>query len=188
MGRIFRVFDVLLGPRVFEFIWHVLTRASPLSEAEIDAASEVLGKNAIRYDAVRVAEGGLLRPIFKLNKGRAFTTFHTINFPGNGHSSRSHIDIVVHELVHVFQFELVGSIYIWQALRAQREAGYQYGGWQQLETAWINGKHLRDYNREQQGQIAQDYYNEVVSKGLSAGDSKRLAYEHYIDELKNKEL
>jgi len=91
-------------------------------------------------------------------------------------------------LTHVYQFELVGSIYIWQALRAQRATGYWYGGWQQLEEDWSNGKHFRDYNREQQGKITQDYYSEVVAKGLLAEDPIRQAYEPFIDELRNGEL
>ena len=188
MAWIFRVFDALRGPRLFEIIWHVLTRVSPLSETEINAASTVFGTGAIRYGAVRVAEGGLLRLIFWFNKSTAFTTFHTINLPGSGEHSRSHLDIVVHELTHVYQFEIVGSIYIWQALRAQRTNGYSYGGWQGLQEDRSNGKHFRDYNREQQGKIAQDYYSKVVARGLSAGDPIRQAYEPFIAELRNGEL
>ena len=185
---IFRFFDALQGPRLFEIVWHILTRVSALTETEIDAASSVLGTSAIRYSAVRVAEGGLLRLIFRFNKRRAFTTFHTINLPSSGGHSRSHLDIVVHELTHVYQFELVRSIYIWQAIRAQRTTGYWYGGWQQLKEDWNNGKHFRDYNREQQGQIAQDYYSQVVDKGRLAGDPIRQAYTPFINELRNGDL
>ena len=148
----------------------------------------MLGTSAIRYGAVRIAEGGLLGLIFKLNRRKAFTTFHTINLPRSGGHSRSHLDIVVHELIHVYQFELVGGMYIWQAIRAQRANGYSYGGWQQLKEDWSNGKHFRDYNREQQGQIGQDYYREVVAKGLLAEDPMRQAYEPFIDELRNGDL
>jgi len=183
-----RVFDALQGPRLFETIWHVLTRVSALSEKEISAASMVLGTNAIRYGVVRVAEDGLLCLIFRLNRGRAFATFHTINLPGSGGHSRSHLDIIVHELTHVYQFELVGSIYFWQAIRAQQTTGYWYGGWEQLEKDRGNGKHFRDYNREQQGKIAQDYYSEVVAKGLWAEDPIRQAYEPFIEELRNGKL
>ena len=185
---IFRVFDALRGPRLFEFIWQVLTKVSALSETEINAASSVLGTSAIQYDVVRVAEGGLLGVVFRLNRRRAFTTFHTINLPRAGGHSRSYLDIVVHELIHVYQFEVVGSIYIWQALRAQRANGYRYGGWQQLKEDRSNGKSFRDYNREQQGQIGQDYYREVVAKELLAEDPMRLAYEPFIDELRNGDL
>ena len=118
MAWICRAFDWLRGPRVFEIVWHVLAKVSPLSEPEIRVASSVMGPNAIQYRAVRVAEGRLLRLIFRFNRLRAFTTFHTINLPRSGGHSRWHLDIVVHELVHVYQFEHVGSLYIWEALRA----------------------------------------------------------------------
>lgn len=188
MAWIFRVFDFLRGPRLFEFIWRVLTRVSALKETEINAAHIVLGPDSIRFSAVRVAEGRILRFIFWLNKKRAFTTFHTINLPGSGGHTRINIDIVVHELTHVYQFELIGSLYIWQAIRAQRTSGYLYGGWQQLEKDRSKGKHFCDYNREQQGQIAQDYYSKVVEKGLPAEDPIRLAYEPFISELKDGKI
>ena len=179
---------MLKGPATFQFLWHIVTRVSSLTETEIDAASPVLGSAAIRYNSVRIAEGRLLRLIFRFNNRRAFTTFHTINLPASGGHSRSHLDIIVHELVHVYQFEHVGSIYIWQALRAQKTEGYRYGGWHQLADDWNSGKHFHDYNREQQGQIAQDYYGEVIANGLPTSDPVRQAYEPFINELKSGDL
>jgi hypothetical protein len=188
MAWICRVFDALRLPRLSEIIWHLLTRVRALSGDELNAASLVLGASAIRYSAVRVADGRLLRLIFKFNKRRAFATFHTINIPGSGAYSSSLLPLVVHELTHVYQFELVGSIYIWQALRAQRSDGYNYGGWQQLEKDRSKGKHFRDYNREQQGKIAQDYYSMVVAGGLSAEKPIYRAYEPFINELRKGKL
>lgn len=185
---IFRAFDALQQPRLFEIIWHILTRVSSLTNTEIDAASRVFGASAIQYHAVRVAKGGLLQLIFRFNGRRAFTTFHTINLPQAGDHSRQHLDIVVHELTHVYQFEIVGSIYIWQALRAQTTTGYSYGGWQVLQEDRNNGKHFRNYNREQQGQIVQDYYNKVVESGRSLEVTVRQAYEPFINELRNGDL
>jgi len=187
-GWLSRAFDFLRGPAVFQFIWRILTRTSPLAQGEIAAASSVFGSGAIRYGAVRVAEGRILGLVFRLNQGRAFTTFHTVNLPSSGPHSRSHLDIVVHELTHVYQFEIVGSIYLWQAIRAQRTTGYLYGGWQQLQVDRGNGKHLRDYNREQQGMIAQDYYAQVVQTALPPQDQVRLAYEPFIADLRNRAM
>jgi hypothetical protein len=184
----FRAFDVLRGPRIFEVVWHILARMGPLNGTERDAASAVLGRDAIRYDAVRVAEGRLLSLVFRLNGGRAFTTFHTINLPSSTRHSSSHLGIVVHESTHVYQFEVVGSIYIYEAIRAQRTTGYAYGGWQQLQEDWRNGRHFKDYNREQQGLMAQDYYTEVVEKGRLPQDPIRQAYEPFIAELRSGDL
>ncbi len=188
MKWIARAFDALQGPRLCEIIWHFLTRVRALDATEFQAALSVLGARAIRYGAVRVADGGLLWLIFKFNKKRAFATFHTINIPDSDVHSSSRLAVVVHELTHVYQFELIGSIYIWQALRAQRSGGYRYGGWQQLVKDRSNGMHFGDYNREQQGQMAQDYYNKVVAKGLSAEDPVAQAYEPFIDELRDGKL
>ncbi|MBU2009240.1 MAG: hypothetical protein KJ624_05305 [Chloroflexi bacterium] len=184
----FRAFDALKGPRALEIPWRILTRASRLTPTETDAASTVFGSGAIRLDAVRVADGGLLRLLFVCKRIRPFTTFHTINLRSSGEHSRSNLDIVVHEITHVYQFEVAGSIYIWEAIRAQRTNGYVYGGWQQLQVDRGNGRHFRDYNREQQGQIAQDYYAEVVKKGRSPQDPVCQAYEPFITELRNGDL
>ena len=188
IGLIFRLFDVVRGPRLFGFLWHIVNGVSPLTEAEISAASAVLGPSGIRYHFVRVAEGRLLTLIFKANGNRAFTTFHTINLPDTGSHSRSHVDLLIHELVHVRQFEKVGSVYIWQALRAQKTNGYGYGGPEQLTVDRSNEKHFRDYNREQQGQIAQDYYKSVVEQLLPESNARRQAYEPFIDELRQGDL
>ena len=165
---LFRAFDLLQGPRIFEFVWHLLTGVSRLRTDEIDAAHRVLGPDAVRYGAVRVAEGRILPLIFKINGSRAFTLFHTINLPSSGRHSRGNLDLLVHEMVHVFQFAQVGTVYIWQALRAQKTEGYSYGGWEKLAEDRQNGQRFSDYNREQQGQIAQDYYNQVVAAAIPA--------------------
>ncbi|MDD4923640.1 MAG: hypothetical protein PHF74_02235 [Dehalococcoidales bacterium] len=188
MEAICKLLDKIRTPFVFEKIWHLLTSVSTLNPSELSAASSVLGANAINYDKVRVAEGRILSLIFKFNRDRAFTLFHTVNFPKKSGYSRTELDIVVHELVHVLQFEKIGSLYIPQALRAQMKEGYDYGGWQQLEQDWVSGKHFRDFNREQQGQIAQDYYNIVISAALPHDNPVSLAYQPFIDELSNGDL
>ena len=183
-----RIFDILHLHIPFQLLWHVLTSVSVLEQTEILAGKSVLGPSAIRHQDVRVAEGRILSIVFRLNGNRAFTLFHTLNLPGTGNHTRTHLDIIVHELVHVRQFELIGSVYIWQALKAQRTTGYGYGGWQQLNTDRVNGRRLKDYNREQQGQIAQDYYNLVIAGSLPADDPVSMAYQPFIEELRNGEL
>jgi len=180
---ILKALDLLQVPRIIQFVWHLLTRVSRLTQDETDAAGQVLGPKAVRYAAVRVAEGRVLRLIFKINGRRAFTLFHTINLPASGGHSRGNLDLLVHEMVHVYQFETVGSVYIWQALRAQKTNGYSYGGPDQLAKDRKNGKRFSDYNREQQGQIAQDYYNRVLTSAPPENDPARLAFQPFIDDL-----
>ncbi len=181
---LFKVFDLLHGPRILQLVWHLLTGVSRLTQEETDAAGQVLGPGAVRYAAVRVAEGRVLRLIFKRNGDRAFTLFHTINLPASGHHSRGNLDLLVHEMVHVYQFEQVGTVYIWQALRAQKTNGYSYGGWEQLAKDRQKGWRFNCYNREQQGQIAQDYYNQVLEPTLPVESPVRLAFQPFIDDLK----
>ena len=183
-----KVFDILQGPRVFEFFWHFLVGVSRLTEAEIKSASLVLGEGFIKYRSVRVAEGRLLTQIFKRNTGRAFTTFHTVNLPLSGAHTREHLELLIHELVHVYQFERIGTDYIFQALRAQKTGGYFYDSWPGLNKWRANGKHFKDYNREQQGQIAQDYQKNVIEPELPEANEVRLAYEPFIAELKAGQL
>ena len=184
MSCIFRVFDILRGPGLFERLWHRLVHTSPLTEDEIAAASAIIGANTVRYERVRIATGGILRLIFRLNGGRAFTTFHTLNLSGSGYHSRENIAIVVHELVHVVQFERIGSVYIPQALRAQRGGGYGYGGAEGLREARSRGESLDHYNREQQGQIVQDYCQLVLVYERAEDDPTRQAYEPFIEDIR----
>jgi hypothetical protein len=187
-ASIARAFDVLQGPRLFEFFWHFLVGVSRLTEPEIKAASLVLGKKSIRYHSVRVAEGRLLTLIFKFGPGRAFTTFHTVNLPRSGGHTREHLELLIHELVHVYQFERIGTDYIFQALRAQKTDGYFYDGWPGLNEWRANGKYFKDYNREQQGQIAQDYQKVVIEPELPLEDPVRVAYEPFIAALQAGQL
>ncbi len=187
----FRGIDIVYKP--IEKFWHIFTNVSRLSEKEIEAASKVLGADSIRYDAVRVAEGRLLRLIFRFNGQRPFVTFHTINFSLPRDNSSKHLKLMVHELTHVYQFEVVGSIYLWQALRVQWAEGgnaYKYGDWQGLKAKSDVGWHFRDYCREQQGQIAQDYYRDILAAEElpPEDDPERKAYEFFINELRNGEL
>lgn len=177
-----RVFDVLGGPELMEFIWHMITKARPLSGNEIAAAQEVLGANAIRWGDVRVSQGGLLDVVFALNNDRAFVTWHTVNFP-EGET----IDVMVHELTHVYQYEHVGTVYLGGAIHAQATRGgdaYNYGGPDGLVEKQNNGGHYSDFNREEQAQISQDYYRWVLHGSGTLTDEQVQAYEYFIAELR----
>ena len=80
----FKCSDLFGVPELFAFLWRAVTRASPLTGDEIVAATSVLGPPALRFQDIRVAQGGVLRPIFRRNGDRAFATFHTVNLPAAG--------------------------------------------------------------------------------------------------------
>ncbi len=172
------LFDVVGGPELVQFLLRGLTQPRPLTADEIRVAAAVLGENAIDYKRVRLVQGGILDYVFRLNNNRAFCTWYTINMP---QGLSKDLPLLVHELTHTFQFERVGTVYIGQALLEQRRHGhaaYHYGGEEGLRTACAAGKHYRDYNREQQGQITQDY-----CKRLHAGKDTS-AYEPFIAQLR----
>lgn len=172
------LFDLLGGPEIAQVGWRLATDTRPLTEAEIEAAEAVLGPRAIRFGDVRIANGGLLRRAFESNNNRAFATWHTINLPPEKETNRA---LLVHELTHTRQFERVGSVYIGQGLWVQRQLGkkaYHYGGPEGLQAHLAAGKRYCDYNREQQGQIAQDY-----CALLEAGEDTAV-YEPFIRELR----
>ncbi|GMQ78789.1 MAG: hypothetical protein BMS9Abin02_1327 [Anaerolineae bacterium] len=173
------LFDLIGGPEVIQLVIRMATRTRPLTEKEILAASEVIGAHNLRFNEVRIARDGLWRLIFKYNKQRAFATWHTINLP---EAAEDNIPLLVHELVHTYQYERCGSIYIGQGLWAQIRYGrkaYDYGGSQGLSADYAAGKRYSDYNREQQGQIAQDYCSLWLNK------QSTTAYEPFIEDLRS---
>ena len=108
-------------------------------------------KNSIPYERIRINENDAL---FAKRLRIAYANFNHINSYGKL-SDR----MLVHELVHSWQYNQFGSIYIYKALRAQNSrAGYNYGGLSQLKKAGQNGKGLLNFNFEQQGDIIEDYY------------------------------
>lgn len=206
-----RVVEFLRIPKLVDFlhrqtlintvcktIWRISTKVEPMSEAETEAAVKVFGPRAIQYDAVRVAEGRLLRLAFWINKDTAFTTLHSINLPKSGGHSRTYLEdgikktrlhLMIHELTHVYQFERVGSVYMCQALRAQRsKEGYNFGGWPGLKEDAEEEKHYCDYNREQQASIAENFYRDVVAKEPDVEDKISKAYGPFIEELRKGEF
>lgn len=152
------LFFDLFGALELLQIWLRLgTRTSPLAPEERQAAAALLGKQALRYDDVRVAEGGWLRLAFRLNGRRAFALGHTLFLPEQG---RADFSLLVHEMVHTRQYERLGSRYIGEALYAQRQLGrgcYDYGGPQGLAAMLTARQPYACFNREAQAQIAMDY-------------------------------
>ena len=156
-----QIFDLFGGPEIGEFLMHLVTKTTPLTPQEINMIASVLGENAFRFGDIRVVEGGLFDLIFKLNGNLAFATWHSINLPTNGNHTRANLPIVVHELTHVYQYEKVGTRYLGEAIymliKTKRDC-YNYGGIAGLTDACSVGICYRDFNREQQAKITQDYF------------------------------
>lgn len=87
------------------------------------------------------------------NLAIAFVTFNTIHY-----SKTISIPIFIHEMVHIWQYQKFGSVYIFRALLAQNsKEGYDYGGLENLYSKMLNNYVFTEFNFEQQGEIFEDY-------------------------------
>lgn len=148
-----------------------------LTGSEISASRAVHGSSLINYSAVRVIPSSYFTHISQM---RAFVSFNIIHYPDDS----VHLDTACHELTHVAQYQAIGAIYIPQAIHAQHTGGYTYGN---LATARREGKTFRSFNREQQAQIAGDFYRvSVVQQAPSSSGSGSLAdYTHFIQQMRS---
>lgn len=91
----------------------------------------------------------------------AYVSWHMINYWQELSPA-----ILIHECLHLLQYERYGSPYIYEALSAQRStAGYDYGGIDLLHHDMMMGRSLHDYNLEQQAEIIEDAYRCLVNHG-----------------------
>jgi hypothetical protein len=121
--------------------------------------------------------------------GNAITLGHSCYFPHKLRTSDTDLEArvfgdmgwLLHELTHVWQYHHTGSSYITKALRSQLGKGqkaYDYGGMAGLQAATNANRSLNDFNPEQQGDIARDYY---VRLKLNLSKD---AWEPFVAELK----
>ncbi|HFE65641.1 MAG TPA: DUF4157 domain-containing protein [Chloroflexi bacterium] len=180
-----QLFDLVGGPEIAQFFMHLFTHTTPLTAAEKEMMQAILGENALRWQDVRVAEGGLYDWLFRHNGNLAFTTWYTINFPRYGRHTRQNLPIVVHELTHVYQYHTIGTRYMTEAiymLVTTKRDCYQYGGPNGLRQAAADGRTLPQFNREQQAQIIQDYYTRQTA-GLDTAP-----YHPFLEQMRRARL
>lgn len=162
-GRLFtKLLDIVGLAEILDLLGQVIKfNTRSLTGTEIAEAQKVFG-GAVPYWKVRVDEYSLIAKIGKwVNgyNGLGVTIGYTINFSQKVSPAPGNNDMhwLIHELTHVAQCEAVGLQYIPEALIAQAGTGYNYGG-----PAGLAGKRLKDFNREQQGDICADYYRDVL--------------------------
>ena len=183
-----QLFDLVGGPELCQFVMHLGMHTTPLTADELAKAQALFGAKNLRYRDVRVAEGGILNFIFRHNGGLAFATWYTVHLPyvkGTAVSSRHNLPLLIHELTHVFQYHNVGSRYLGEAIyyliTTQRDC-YRYGGQDGLQACWQQGQRFRQFNREQQAQIIQDYFTRLQANEDVA------AYLPYVSQLQQRDL
>ncbi len=151
----------------------------PLDKREKELVRKFFG-SSLSLKRIRVDEFAFGGPA---SHGFAYVSFYTINSWGEMTE-----DIFVHELVHIWQYQQLGSVYIPRALRAQfSHEGYDYGGLANLVLAIRTGKKLEAFNLEQQGDIIADYYRILLGKNPRWSQTSKedlWVYEHLVGELK----
>lgn len=176
-----QLFDLFGGPELAQIFLRLLAHTTPLTAAETAVIRDIIGLQ-MRFVDVRLAEGGLTKWIFRVNGNLAFTAWHTIFLPQTPARSRQNTALLVHEMTHVYQYEQVGTRYMTEAiymLITTRRNCYQYGGSAGLAQAHAQQLSLADFNREQQAQIAQDYFC------LQIAGEDVTSYLPYVDELQH---
>ncbi len=151
----------------------------PLSGWERKLLFDIYG-DSINYDRVRIDNLSFAGP---RQYRFCYVSFYTVNSWGD---MPNHI--LVHEMMHVWQYQRLGARYIPQALRAQHSAlGYNYGGLSALQSAKDADTGLAAFNLEQQAEIITDYY--LLRQGYKPRWSDAIRYdlplyEYFVNELK----
>jgi hypothetical protein len=72
---------------------------------------------------------------------------------------------LMHELTHAWQYQHMGWSYLAKAINVQIRLGakaYDFGGLDGLTNSFNQGLHIKDFNLEQQGDIARSYYERLT--------------------------
>jgi hypothetical protein len=129
------------------------TDRRPLNELEVRVLRGVFG-DGISYGPMRMVR---MAPfIAQMNGSRAFVLGNTLNLPESDFAAVSrgqHLNLLVHEATHIWQYQHRGWGYVAEALWAQGFGdGYDY------VKALRAGKPWRKMNPEQQAQLIQDAF------------------------------
>lgn len=149
--RLFLLVDCLFFPEILTALNLFFKRNTRrLTAREIALARSIFGEH-VDYQKIRIDERS---HIGCRQRHFAYVGFNVVNCWGK--LSDAHF---IHEIIHVWQYQKHGSVYIPRALWAQRTpAGYNYGGAEALQKAAEEGRGLDAFNYEQQGDIVADYF------------------------------
>eukprot|EP00938_MAST-03A_sp_MAST-3A-sp1_P003279 g3279.t1 len=133
-----------------------------LIEARWNAVKEYYNQSKVDFTNVRLVTGGMPG---HFNTAGAMVIDETIYLTKNSCPS---IDLLVHEVVHVWQFQTswwfgsngASRFFDWQIGQIKcRSCPYDYGGEEGLEEYYARGvTNIRSLGPEQQAEIVQDFY------------------------------
>lgn len=180
IGELFILILEILGVGEFyETLMDLGKSKSRLMQSwEIKMAQKIYG-NSIDYQQIRIDETAYLGP---KQYHFCYVSFNLINS-----WKRMQNHILIHELMHVWQYQKMGAIYMLRALSAQHtEMGYNYGGVIAIKEKMANGETLLDFNLEQQADVVADYFllkNEYAPQWGSACIEDLGVYEEFLEIL-----
>ncbi|MEL7219700.1 MAG: hypothetical protein AAGJ93_00195, partial [Bacteroidota bacterium] len=173
------ILDILAVPEVYETLadW-IKWNTRPLTRSEIALLDPLFG-NSIDYWRVRIDERAFLGPP---QLHICYVSFYTINA-----WRPMRPDLLIHEAVHVWQFQQMGSVYIPLALQAQfSKEGYNYGGAPRVVNWARRSARLLDFNLEQQADLVADYWRlqyDLPPHWGPAGQADLPFYAYFVDQL-----
>ncbi len=177
-GSVWRSVPFLIADCFFIFdVYEILSafyksKTRPLTDDEILRGSKIF-KQKIDYQLVMIDETA---EIGCKKMQIIYVSFNTINSWGAMTD-----DILIHELVHVWQYQHFGAGYIACALKAQAsKAGYNYAH----TEGWLEKQHFLDFNAEQQGDIVQDFFliqNNQKPKWLAGDNTQKVHLQKLVE-------
>jgi len=170
--------DLFMIPDILEFVYvWIQPKMRLLNNAEKEAAKKYFG-NKVNLRNVRIS--------YQVPKGImswaiAFVTFNTIHY-----SRPISKPVFIHEMVHIWQYQKFGSVYIYRAIKAQRSLdGYNYGGLENLYSKMLNNYFFTDFNFEQQGEIFEDYCK-LKESGQMVNPIAEASFEYFVGQVRNE--
>jgi len=180
MDLIFYCIDLLLIPDILEFIFTWIQPKVRMLNREEKAYILKYFKNQVNLQNIRLSHK-IPKWVEKL--AVAFVTFNTIHF-----SNRLSVPVFIHEVVHIWQYQKFGSVYIYRALKAQNsEEGYDYGGLESLYTKMINNYIFTDFNFEQQAEIFEDYCRMKESESHD-NPIAQASFEYFVGQVRGSDV
>ncbi len=172
---VFYIIDIVGCPEVYTFMTKCFKwNTRKLNTSELNLAKKVFG-DSVNYEIIRIDDS---TKIGTKKLAHAYVSFNIINY--NGHIDD---DIFIHEMVHIWQYQRYGMIYIPRAISAQRsKEGYDYGGVNKLYKSMLQNKALTSFNFEQQADIIEHYY--VVHHETSfAAEMTKATFAYFARQL-----
>lgn len=167
--------DILAIPEMYQAVFWIAKRnIRSLTTLEIELGQSVFGRS-IQYQMVFIDDKAVLGT---KKIAVAYVSFNMINY-----RTKISDEIFIHELMHIWQFQHFGSIYLARAIKAQRsKEGYDYGGVPNLYQVMLKGGKLFDFNFEQQADIVEDYFK-ILNDSSKSGPMQHHIYSYFVKDL-----